>query len=227
MRRPVALPAPWTAFVAARLGVFALALPPVAVAFAFIGWVSDKGLIAALGGAALVALAALAFAALAFLRIWQSGSQGLGSVISGSLAAGLVLAIPLLAGILFLMIPAVPDLSTDLRSPARFDALADDPAPLRLDEDGAGYDQRIMMLDGNFRTLFIDRPAWHVHEVLTGFAEEQGWQIVSNRAPAGRSAGRIEFIIPSWVPLMQRRGFTEREIEALLVETPRRLLAYL
>ncbi|MCB1991733.1 MAG: hypothetical protein R3D28_15715 [Geminicoccaceae bacterium] len=29
------------------------------------------------------------------------------------------------------------------------------------------------------------------------------------------------------VPLMQRRGFTESEIEALLVETPRRLLAYL
>ena len=201
--RPLTRPlkAPRRARALAALAFMALLFVLALVSF---GLVSIAGALTALVTASALALLALVMAVYALGRIWyETGKGALDALL------GIVWALPVLvaAGALTFVLTqtdSYPDLATNVNNPPRFVALGQrdaGDAPLFLDRATPPERMRLSLAHPTLETLYIERPGWHVAQVLNALAANNDWPRV-RAEQTGDQTFEAEFEIPGPVPLV-------------------------
>ncbi|MGD1885807.1 MAG: DUF1499 domain-containing protein [Cohaesibacteraceae bacterium] len=195
--RPLTRPlfAPRRARVLAALSLMTLV---IAVMMAIVGVVSLEGALLALGFAAALAIAALTFAFYGLGHIWNHASTGISDV-----ALSILWAIPVLVGVTGLaylvnLTPSYPDLATDVNDPPSFELLGeleDGETALPLDAADPAERIRLSLAHPDLRTVYVERPAWHLAEVLETLMLAAGWTSARLDTPDGQTY-EAEFQVP-------------------------------
>lgn len=194
--RPLTRPlhAPRRARVLAALSLMTLV---IAVLMAVIGTVALEGALVALAMAAALASAALTFAFYGLNRIWNHANAGIADV-----ALSILWALPVLVGVTVLaylvnFTPAYPDLATDVNNPPGFTVLGrtDDGTVLPLDAASPAERIRLSLAHPDLRTVYVERPAWHLAEVLETLMLSAGWTLARLDTGDGRTY-EAEFQVP-------------------------------
>lgn len=210
LRRP--FKAPRHARALAALSLMTLV---AAVALAGAGLVTLPGALVALGMSAAIGVLALALAIYSLNYIWAN--TGLGTA-DASLA--LVWALPVLVSVTALtyivtQTPSYPDLATNVNNPPQFEILGQgedrDSAPLPLDAASPGDRIRLQLAHPDLTTAFVERPGWHVAEVLEAFTAGASWELVRLDTENGLSFD-AEFSVPGSILL------TEHDIAIRIVD---------
>lgn len=194
LEEPVTRPARWSS----RLALFAAAATGIAVLLVRGQRVEPNTGLVAVAAGLLLALAALGLAVLAFVRIWQEGRRGLGSAIRGAVLGLAILAYPgWLAG-QALILPPLPDLSTDTDNPPAFSRsrAALDARGGRMPpepDEGTRVLQRASYPD--LGPLLLEETPEEAFEFARKAALARGFEIVETVRPGGRvGIGRIEAV---------------------------------
>jgi hypothetical protein len=173
LTRPLIAPRRARALAALSLMIFI-----AAILAAGAGAASLQGALTALGVAAAFAVVAVALSVHGLGRLWNQSGIGVGDC-----ALSLFWAIPVLvaAGFLTYMVtqtPAYPDLSTDVNNPPRFTTLdrGPDAPPLPLDAASPAERIRLQLDHPDLAPLYVERPAWHLAEVLDEMIRANGWE---------------------------------------------------
>jgi uncharacterized protein (DUF1499 family) len=194
--RPVIIEEPYckAALLSRRLAVFSAAVAVIGI----LGVARGLDLVAVLGGAAVIAVLAVLSAILAFVIIWRSGRQGAGQAL-----AGLVLAISLLAYPAYLAqqavrLPRLADISTDVADPPSFSLSR---AALAARGDMTPSSVAIAMRKEQIKAypqiqpILVDLDAEEAFQATLKAVKANGWKIVEERPPGGRSGlGHIDAI---------------------------------
>lgn len=160
--------------------VAALGLMSILVAFVFIGFgaISFEGALVALGVASALAALALLQSIYGLARIWRETGKG-----TIDCLIALVWALPVIvcASALYFVLtrtPSYPDLTTNLSNPPQFSVLtAGDRASLtRLDDTSAEERSALLQAFPDFTTVYIERPGWHLANIVEDLAEGNGWE---------------------------------------------------
>jgi uncharacterized protein (DUF1499 family) len=139
---------------------------------------------------------ALVLAIFASVRIWRQGMLG-----GGHAAAGAIIGLALLLGPAWylpdlLLKPKINDITTDFRSPPKFDKLA----AMR------GSNANPVKYPGNFvaeqqvdaypeiRPMVLERSAEEAYDLVHEAVKRLAWQIVDERKPNAETPGRIEAV---------------------------------
>jgi hypothetical protein len=202
--RPIRRPfnAPRRARVLAALSLMTLL---AAVALAGAGVVTLPGALVGLAASATLGTLALALAIYSLNYIWAH--TGLGTA-DATLA--LIWALPVLVSVTALtyivtQTPSYPDLATNVNNPPQFEVLAQSDGGqtlLPLDAASPGDRIRLRLAHPDLTTAYVERPGWHVAEVLEAFAASTGWELVRLETENGLSF-EAEFSVPGSLLLVE------------------------
>lgn len=164
--------------------------------------ISVQGALSALVVSALLSLLALTLAIYGLARIWDETGKGtLDALVS------IVWVLPVLglaAGIAYAVTQTTSyaDLATDVNNPPTFSALSpDEPGVMTL--DGATVDERIrLQLEfPDLEPVYVERPGWHVAEVIETLRENRGWRL-ARRQQVSDQTFETEFAMSGPVPFL-------------------------
>jgi uncharacterized protein (DUF1499 family) len=147
-------------------------------------------------GLVLAAIAIL-FAVLAFQRIWNTGIAGTGVALTGLLIALTIYIVPLYYLPNLLRLPPINDITTDLRSPPQFEAIAQLREP---DANPITYPGELFMTQQartypDITPLTLERPGQDAYELVRDVISDLGWEVVNDSPPQGASGvGEIEAV---------------------------------
>ncbi|MEM6712513.1 MAG: DUF1499 domain-containing protein, partial [Pseudomonadota bacterium] len=104
---------------------------------------------------------------------------------AGDAALALLWALPVIAsaaGLVYVVTqtPSYPDLSTNVNNPPAFEMLAnqsDGAEPLPLDAASPAERIRIQLAYPDITTVYIERPGWHLAEVLSALVRTENWRL--------------------------------------------------
>lgn len=180
-----------------RLAVFALIVAALSV-------VVIRSELLEIGASLATFAAALGFAGLAILLgivaligIWRHGLSGLGSALLGIVLAAALLPYPAYLGYRAYRNPAVPDVTTDLADPPRYDVIArlrargsNDYPAAQAAKQRAAYPE--------LATLQLAASPQVAYEAALDVVTKRKWRVVDARAPLpGRRDGIIEAVARS------------------------------
>jgi hypothetical protein len=202
--RPIRRPfnAPRRARVLAALSLMTLF---AAVALAGAGIVTLPGALVGLAASATLGTLALALAIYSLNYIWAN--TGLGTA-DATLA--LIWSLPVLVSVTALtyivtQTPSYPDLSTNVNNPPQFEVLGQNDGEqtlLPLDAASPGDRIRLRLAHPDLTTAYVERPGWHVAEVLEAFSASTGWELVRLDTENGLSF-EAEFSVPGSLLLVE------------------------
>ncbi|MCH9806929.1 MAG: DUF1499 domain-containing protein [Alphaproteobacteria bacterium] len=137
-------------------------------------------------------LVAVALGALALIDIWRNGSRGMSRVAYGGFIALAVIAWPLLALPQVNAFPEINDISTDLKSPPAFQALAARrrPGANRPEYPGNAFADMQARAFPDLKPLFINRSVAEAYEVSVDAVRRVGMNIVAQKPPGDRAAAQ-------------------------------------
>lgn len=187
---------------ARALATLSLMTLVVAVAMASIGQIPLQGALVALGMAAFLALVALFLAGYGLRRIWaDTGSGAWDAILAGIWALPVLVSVGLLTYVVT-QTPTYPDIATNVNNPPTFTAFAPQDGQ-RLPLDGASPADRIRISLANpeLETLFVERPGWHVAEVIGGLVQANGWEAARTETISNQTT-ELEFSVPGSLPLV-------------------------
>jgi uncharacterized protein (DUF1499 family) len=186
-----------------RLGLFSVPVAVIAVALARSGAVEPQASLAVLGGAILVALVALLLFFGACVIIWQTGRRGIGDALGGLMLAALTLAYPAYLAVQAVRLPVLADISTDPGDPPSF-SLSQAALKARSGYRPPPYSpdsaepQRAAYAD--IEPIVVDLDADEAFQLVLDTARKQGWRVVDQRSPNGRSGvGHVDFLVRTLV----------------------------
>lgn len=199
--RPLMRPlkAPRRARAVATLSLMTLV---VAVAMASIGQIPLQGALVALGMSAGLALIALIMAGYGLRRIWSDTGDGTwDAVLAGVWALPVLVSVGLLTYVVT-QTPSYPDIATNVNNPPDFNAFAaEDGQRLPLDGATPADRIRISLANPDLETLFVERPGWHVAEVISGLVQANGWEAARIETVSSQT-NELEFSVPGSLPLV-------------------------
>lgn len=180
-----------------RLALFSAQLLLVTVLLhRFAGFPTAPSINLLIFGLVLAALAIL-FAVLAFLRIWNTGISGTGIALTGLLIALTIYLAPLYYLPNLLRLPPINDITTDLRSPPQFAAIAEQ---READANPAAYPGELFMTQQaraypDITPLTLERSGQDAYELVRDVINDLGWQVVNDSPPsAATRVGAIEAV---------------------------------
>ena len=177
--RPLVRPlkAPRRARLAASMSLMTLI---AGVVLAGSGLVTLQGALASLGLAAILAVVAIGLASYALNYIWTHTGIGVGdALLALSWAFPVIVAVSMLTYVVT-QTPSYPDLATDVDNPPSFTVLAQEREadnPLPLDAASPAERIRLQLAYPDITTSYIERPGWHVAEVLEALIRSSGWDL--------------------------------------------------
>jgi uncharacterized protein (DUF1499 family) len=199
--RPVIIEEPYSkaALLSRRLALFATAVAVVGIA----GVARGLDLLAVLGGAAIIAVLAALFAILAFVIIWRSGRKGAGQAFAGLVLAVSLLAYPAYLGQRSIRLPRLADISTDIADPPSFSlSRAALIARGEVTPPALAIATRKAQIKAypQIQPILIDLDGEEAFEATLKAVKANGWKIVEERPPGGRSGlGHIDAIATSFL----------------------------
>jgi uncharacterized protein (DUF1499 family) len=192
-----------SALLSRRLAAFSLAVALIGVGVAR-GGIDAPAALAVLSGSLGLAAAAIVFALLAFVVIWRTGRRGAGQAAAGLFLALLLLAYPAYLAAKAVHLPHLTDLSTDLADPPVFSAS-------RVAQAARGG-ATPHSLPGSLRKaqaqaypkilpILLDLDADEAYKAALKAAAASGWRIIEQTPPgAGRiGVGHIDAIARSMI----------------------------
>ena len=202
--RPIRRPfnAPRRARVLAALSLMVLV---AAVALAGAGVITLPGALVSLGISAAIGTLALALAIYSLNYIWAN--TGLGT---SDATLALLWSLPVLVSVTALtyivtQTPSYPDLATNVNNPPQFERLGqseDSGAELPLDAASPADRIRLRLAHPDLTTEFVERPGWHVAEVLEALTSSAGWEMARLETDNGLSFD-AEFSVPGSILLVE------------------------
>ncbi len=141
-------------------------------------------------------IAALAIAGSALVRIWREGLLGGDHATAGALISLLLLAGPLWYLPDLLALPKINDISTDFRTPPKFEIISS----LRAKDanstsyPGLDYSEMQLLAYPDIRPWVLERSAEETFELIYGAVKRLDWEIVNERKPNGDMPGKIEAV---------------------------------
>lgn len=188
---------------ARALATLSLMTLVVAVAMASVGQIPLQGAIVALGMSAALALVALIMAGYGLRRIWNdTGNGAFDAILAGIWALPVLVSVGLLTYVVT-QTPSYPDIATNVNNPPRFQAFAgSDGQQLPLDRATPADRIRISLANPDLETQFVERPGWHVAEVIGGLVQANGWQAARIDTVSSQT-NELEFSVPGSLPLVQ------------------------
>lgn len=177
--RPITRPfkAPPRARVLAALSLMTLLAD---LALAATGVISLRGALVGLGFSAALGLVALALAVYSLNYIWTYTGIG-----TSDATLALIWSLPVIVGVSSLgyvvtQTPSYPDLATNVNNPPQFEILGREEGEALLPLDAASPADRIRLrlAHPDLTTAYVERPGWHVAEVLEALAASTGWELV-------------------------------------------------
>jgi hypothetical protein len=177
-----------------RLALFALAVAVVGL----LGVARGADLITVLGSAAAIAACAALAALLAFAIIWQSGRRGAEEAFAALALAALLLAYPVYLAQRAIRSPALFDVSTDIADPPAFSlsraALAAR-GGITPPSSASVQGREQLKVYPKIQPILVDLDADEAFHAALKAMTANGWKIVEQRAPGGRSGlGHIDAI---------------------------------
>ncbi len=175
-----------------------------AIALAGAGIVTLPGALVALGFSAGLGVLGVALAVYGLNYIWANTGHG-----TADCALALMWALPVIFSVTALayivtQTPTYPDIATDVNDPPVFEVLGrGDPntPPLPLDVATPGERIRLQLAHPDLTTAYIERPGWHVAEVLEAFTASNSWELIRIDTENGLSFD-AEFRVPGNVLLV-------------------------
>lgn len=169
------------------------------------GTVSLQGALVSLGAAAALGVLAVALAFYSLNYIWTYTGIG-----TADATLALVWALPVIASVAALIYivtqtPSYPDLATNVNNPPQFQTLgqtSDADAQLPLDTASPADRIRLRLAHPDLTTAYVERPGWHLAEVLEGLAASAGWDLVRLESDNGLSFD-AEFRVPGSFVLVE------------------------
>lgn len=187
---------------ARALATLSLMTLVVAVAMASIGQIPLQGALVALGMSAALASIALITAGYGLRRIWSDTGDGTWDAI---LAA--IWALPVLVSVgsltyVVTQTPSYPDITTNVNNPPDFTAFRpQDGSRLPLDRATPADRIRISLANPDLETLFVERPGWHIAEVISELVQANGWETARIETVSSQT-NELEFSVPGSLPLV-------------------------
>ncbi len=169
-----------------------------ALAMGGAGTVSLQGALVSLGAAAVLGVLAVALAFYSLNRIWTHTGIG-----TADATLALIWALPVIVSVAALIYivtqtPSYPDLATNVNNPPQFEVLGHtDGVETQLPLDTASPADRIRLrlAHPDLTTTYVERPGWHLAEILEGLAASAGWDLVRLDSENGLSFD-AEFRVP-------------------------------
>jgi uncharacterized protein (DUF1499 family) len=199
--RPLIVEEPYSkaALLSRRLAVFSLAVAVLGI----LGGGHGRDLLAVLGGAVVIACGAVLFALLAFATIWRSGRKGAGQAFAALVLATLLLAYPAYLVQQTMRLPRLADLSTDIADPPNF-SLSREALAARGDTTppSIAIARRKAQIKAypQIQPILLDLDAREAFGAALKALAANGWKIVEQRPPGGRSGlGHIDAIATSFI----------------------------
>lgn len=174
-----------------------------AVAMASVGQIPLQSALVALGMSAALAMIALITAGYGLRRIWNdTGDGSWDAILAGVWALPVLVSIGLLTYIVT-QTPSYPDIATNVNNPPEFTVFAGiDGADLPLDVASPEERIRISLANPDLETMFVERPGWHVAEVIGNLVQANGWE-AARIDPVSGQTNELEFSVPGSLPLVQ------------------------
>jgi hypothetical protein len=174
----------------------------VAVAMASVGQVPLQGALVALGISAALALIALIMAGYGLRRIWNdTGSGAFDAVLAGLWALPVLVSVGLLTFVVT-QTPSYPDIATNVNNPPDYSAFSPtDGSRLPLDSASPADRIRISLANPDLETQFVERPGWHVAEVIGALVLANGWEEARIETVSSQT-NELEFSVPGSLPLV-------------------------
>lgn len=200
--RPLTKPlhAPRRARVVAALSLLVLVAAVVLVGS---GIITLQGALYSLATSAGLGIVAVALAIFGLNYIWSHGGRGVRDC-----GLALLWALPVIASVAGLtyvvtQTPSYPDLATNVNNPPRFTVLGQGEPDEELPLDAASPAERIRISLENpdLTSAYIERPGWHVAEVLEVFVRTTNWQLMRLDTDDGLTF-EAEFPVPGRLPLV-------------------------
>jgi uncharacterized protein (DUF1499 family) len=192
---------------ARRLALFALAAAFLSIIIVRSGVLEIVPAMVTFGGALVCAAAGILLGLAALIVIWRDGVEGLrAALLAIGIGVALVAYPAYLAGKAY-RLPAITDVTTDLRDPPRFEAIARlrprDANSIAYAGADVGQKQRDAYPD--IEPLVVTTSMQQTYEAALTVINKRKWRVVDARTPqAGRREGHIEAVART--PIM---GFRE------------------
>jgi uncharacterized protein (DUF1499 family) len=192
---------------ARRLALFALAASFLSIVIVRSGLLEIVPALVTFGGALVFAMLGILLGLAALAVIWREGVDGLGAAL---LAIGIgvaLVAYPAYLGLKAYRLPAITDVTTDLRDPPRFEAIARlrprDANPVNY--AGTDFAEKQVNAYPDIEPLVVTTGMQQTYEAALTVINKRKWRVVDARAPqASRREGHIEAVART--PIM---GFRE------------------
>ncbi|HET9718358.1 MAG TPA: DUF1499 domain-containing protein [Pseudolabrys sp.] len=202
VRRPFyEVPISRTAVWSSHLAFFALLVAAMSILVVRSNLLEIGPALTTFGAALVFAGLAILLAFAAFVVIWRQGSSGLGRALIGLFLGLALLAYPAYLGVRAYRLPAIADVTTDPVNPPRFDSLARQRPPDRIDYPGQSVAALQRAAYPDIAPLELDVPSRAVYDAALALVTKRKWSISEARAPTlARRDGVIEAVVRS--PIM-------------------------
>jgi uncharacterized protein (DUF1499 family) len=190
------------ALLSRNLAFFSLAVGLVGVFLGRAG-LDPPATFAVLAAAAVVACVAIFFAFLAFVVIWRNGRKGAGQASAGLFLALLFLAYPAYLAERTLRLPRLVDISTDIADPPVF-SLSRQAQAARGGATPASIPiqmrKRQIQAYPQIQPILLDLESQEAYQSILKAMTANGWKIVEQKPPGGRSGlGHVDAIASSLI----------------------------
>jgi uncharacterized protein (DUF1499 family) len=200
---PVSQLAVW----ARRLALFSLAASLLSIIVVRSDLLEIVPALTTFGGALVFAALGILLGLAALIVIWKDGLDGLGSALLAIAIGFALIAYPAYLATKVLRLPPITDVTTDLRDPPRFEAIARlrprDANPIGY--GGAEMAAKQAQFYPDIEPLVVTTNPEQTYEAALTVINKKKWRVVDARSPqAGRREGHIEAVART--PIM---GFRE------------------
>jgi uncharacterized protein (DUF1499 family) len=187
------LPMSKTAVWSARVAFFALAVAVLSIIIVRSQLLEIGPALMTFAAALILAVLAILLAFAAFVVIWRQGFSGLGRALLALFVGLALLGYPAFLGVRASRLPAISDIATDTANPPRFEVLARQRPPDRIDYPGATVAAQQRAGYPDIAPLELEVPARMAYEAAFAVVTKRKWAISDARVPTlARREGIIE-----------------------------------
>lgn len=181
-----------------RLGLFSFAVALLAIVIERSGMLEIQPVLVTFGAALVVAALAILLAFAAYAVIWHTGAGGFKYALTGMLLGFALIAYPAYLGArtYYLHLPTISDITTDAVDPPRFEAIARLRSRQANPVAYAGlYTAELQHAAyPDIEPLLLTVNAQAAYDAARAVVTKRKWQVINERAPAGRREGLIEAV---------------------------------
>jgi len=190
-KEPISRLAIW----ARRCALFSLAATVLVIVIVRAGWIEIDPSLAAVTGALGIAGFSILLALAALVVIWREGIDGVGRALLAMVIGGVLLAYPAYLSTKYVRTPMIPDVTTDISDPPKFDVVAKLRPRGTVDYPGTIMATRQRNAYPDIEPLQIATTAQLAFEAARSVINKRKWNVILDRPPqAGRRDGQIEAI---------------------------------